>query len=499
MSVTAELAPSASDAAAERLEAMHDRRRAMKEISSEIDDIAGHLNAQHGRLIDITVWLLDNEVEWSGEGVWKPEQYLMWRCGVNNSTASKIVTIARRAADLPDTIAAVRAGELSVDQALPIAKRVPTWAERRVVSLATRLTVRQIQRTVANYDFTDPGESCGSEPSGACVDSDASGERAAANTDAPTPHDVDDPDAAHTDRSADNAHDRGDGAHSTDGDTAPDDRCWWGVGDDGRFRMLVETTRDVGDVIAAALDEVRDAVFRRDGDPDGRVTVSNLDALLEVAQRSLDAVESPSRRDRHRINLHLHADGVATDACGVPLPDSIRRHLTCDGLVSPIFLEHGVPVSVGRSERIVPERTRRVVMLRDGGCRVPGCGAEHHLDIHHIVHWSDHGPTDTSNLIALCPRHHRLHHQGKLGVTGDADRPDGVTFRRADGSEIRRSGARPRPPTGPPPPITGTYEHPVGERLDPWYVDFHPPTYPHPTWKQLRTALPTSSSSNAAN
>ncbi|MEM1333061.1 MAG: HNH endonuclease signature motif containing protein, partial [Actinomycetota bacterium] len=265
--------------------------------------------------------------------------------------------------------------------------------------------------------------------------------------------------------------DSGDGRDAAE--VAPGDRCWWGHGDDGRWRMYVETSRDVGDVIGSALDEALDACFRRDGAP-----ATGVDALAEVATRSLDAIESPSRRDRVRINMHLHTDGRATDHVGVPLPDAIRRHLTCDGLVTPVFLEHGMPVSVGRSERIVPERTRRIVLLRDGGCRVPGCHAEHHLDIHHIVHWSDHGPSDTWNLIALCPRHHRAHHHGKLGITGNADEPDGVVFSRADGTPIRPSGASPNPSTGPPPPIPGSYEHPVGGRLDTSCVGFHPPATP---------------------
>ena len=33
----------------------------------------------------------------------------------------------------------------------------------------------------------------------------------------------------------------------------------------------------------------------------------------------------------------------------------------------------GVPFSVGRTRRVVPERTRRVIERRDRGCRVPGC------------------------------------------------------------------------------------------------------------------------------
>ena len=83
------------------------------------------------------------------------------------------------------------------------------------------------------------------------------------------------------------------------------------------------------------------------------------------------------------------------------------------------------------------------------------------------------------NLIALCPHHHRLHHQGKLGITGNADLPGGVVFTDADGRVITASGAKPKPPGAAPPPITGTYQHPLGQRLDMKWVSFGTPPGHH--------------------
>jgi hypothetical protein len=132
-------------------------------------------------------------------------------------------------------------------------------------------------------------------------------------------------------------------------------------------------------------------------------------------------------------------------------------------------------MSVGRSQRIVPERTRRQVMLRDQGCRVHGCSVDKFLEVHHIVHWEDDGPTDTWNLICLCPHHHRLHHQGKLGIVGNADVPSGVVFTNLAGNPIAQTGAKPKPPEAPPPTPIGTYRHPLGERLDSRWIYFNPP------------------------
>jgi HNH endonuclease len=131
--------------------------------------------------------------------------------------------------------------------------------------------------------------------------------------------------------------------------------------------------------------------------------------VSEIAQRSLDAIGSPDRRNRWRLNLHLRTDGRCTDSTGQYLPDAIRRYLTCDGMLTPTFFDNGIPVSVGRSQHIVPDRTRRVVIERDGGCIVPGCHVTHHLEVHHIIHWDDDGPSDSWNLIAL-----RLSHESRL-------------------------------------------------------------------------------------
>ena len=168
------------------------------------------------------------------------------------------------------------------------------------------------------------------------------------------------------------------------------------------------------------------------------------------------------------------------DGLGHRLPDWLRDLICCDTIVSTVHESGRIPVSVGRTQRTVPERTRRLVILRDRGCRVPGCQADRLLQVHHVIHWDpDHGagPTDTWNLACLCPRHHRLHHQGKLGISGNADDPHGLVFTDIYG-RVMKPAAVARPPTGPPPQPTGRYQHPLGERLQMRWVTFNPP--PHP-------------------
>ena len=144
---------------------------------------------------------------------------------------------------------------------------------------------------------------------------------------------------------------------------------------------------------------------------------------------------------------------------------AVRDRVTCDGVIQPVWEREGVPFSVGRAQHVVPDRTRRIVERRDRGCRVPGCDHARFVEIHHIIHWNTGGPTDTWNLVSLCPRHHKLHHQGLLGISGDADTFDTLVFTDAHGTPIPGSGT-PIQPTGPPPSPEVAYRPPLAGRFD---------------------------------
>jgi len=153
--------------------------------------------------------------------------------------------------------------------------------------------------------------------------------------------------------------------------------------------------------------------------------------------------------------------------------------MTCDGRIAPLWESAGRPVNVGRSMRIVPQHTRRLVEDRDRECLFPGCHADRFLEAHHLVHWADGGPTDTWNLGCLCPFHHDAHHRGEFDVSGNADRPETLRFTGRDDVPIQALGV-PTPPTGPlpRPPAGHEYAHPVGERIQAKWLYFSPPPTP---------------------
>ncbi|MEO8749040.1 MAG: hypothetical protein ABI384_01470, partial [Allobranchiibius sp.] len=76
---------------------------------------------------------------------------------------------------------------------------------------------------------------------------------------------------------------------------------------------------------------------------------------------------STGRSNTFRIYLHLDTSGHGWITNSGALPPHLLRQWTCNGLVNPVWETSGSPVNVGRAQRIVPARTRRLIEDRDGG------------------------------------------------------------------------------------------------------------------------------------
>ena len=284
-----------------------------------------------------------------------------------------------------------------------------------------------------------------------------------------------------------------------------DEHGWWLNG---------HLPADEGAVVEAAIRAARDDLYRQaceDLDPDAPAPqIGLVDGLIAVAEASLRAGQAAHPgSDRYLVHTHLEAGpgnnprGIAALHLGSLLPTHLRRLLTCDATLRPVLERDGTPTNVGRDERIVTRRTRRLIEHRDDGCAVPGCNRRSGLQIHHIIHWEDGGPTDTSNLVTLCATHHRVHHRNLLAITGNADHPNGLRFsdkwdRTLDptgrpitphptglGAAARTAGITP-----------AAYHHPLGERLDTTAVVFYPA--PPPPVPQPPEAEPESEQHNPA-
>ncbi|OQQ37051.1 HNH endonuclease signature motif containing protein [Prescottella equi] len=172
------------------------------------------------------------------------------------------------------------------------------------------------------------------------------------------------------------------------------------------------------------------------------------DAFAEILRRYLDSGEaSVEGGERPHLSLHVNAADLArsksahewthpnegSDLFGDkdiarlphmgPLSIATARRIACDCHLTPIVMDDGVPLNLGRTSRTVSKKQRRALIARDHGCAFPGCGTPPaHCEGHHIKHWADGGPTDLDNLVLLCRYHHTLLHHSHWDVEIGVDR-----------------------------------------------------------------------------
>ncbi|GBF14263.1 HNH endonuclease [Rhodococcus sp. Br-6] len=185
-------------------------------------------------------------------------------------------------------------------------------------------------------------------------------------------------------------------------------------------------------------------------DPAEKLTPARqrVDAFAEILRRYLDSGEaSVEGGERPHLSLHVNAADLArsksahewthpnegSDLFGDkdiarlphmgPLSIATARRIACDCHLTPIVMDDGVPLNLGRTSRTVSKKQRRALIARDHGCAFPGCGAPPaHCEGHHVKHWADGGPTDLDNLVLLCRYHHTLLHHSHWDVEIGADR-----------------------------------------------------------------------------
>ena len=141
-------------------------------------------------------------------------------------------------------------------------------------------------------------------------------------------------------------------------------------------------------------------------------------ALVDVFRFFLDH-QTTRLGGRHRPHLNVVVDKDALAGgqagrtmSGVPLPGVVVRKIACDAAVHRVITDGlGSILDYGRSTRSIPPAVYTSLVLRDWGCRFPGCDRPAEwCQGHHIWHWEDGGPTNLANLVLLCSKHHHVVH-----------------------------------------------------------------------------------------
>jgi hypothetical protein len=174
-------------------------------------------------------------------------------------------------------------------------------------------------------------------------------------------------------------------------------------------------------------------------DSPGRPTVAGErpHVIVTIDVESLDRSENAPSTGR---SAGARLGGRLADVGPIAAEDALMW--ACDAQIIRVITDAASrPLDVGRTMRITPPWIRKALIVRDGGCVFPDCGRPPSwCDPHHVVHWTNGGPTALSNLVLLCRRHHRLIHHKRFSV----EIVDGLPrFYRADGSVLEAADRAP--------------------------------------------------------
>ncbi len=194
----------------------------------------------------------------------------------------------------------------------------------------------------------------------------------------------------------------------------------------GMMRMTVDLDEAAAVVVRSAVEAAAKPLPTASGDDTRSVGQRRHDGLVDLV--TTGAHHPASSTDpvvAHKATVVLRAtlddtgaveSGTATADTHGPVTDATLRAASCDGDVTVAVMDRlGRPRSLHTLERHATDNQRLIVAERDRGCIAPGCGAPAWAcHLHHVVHWSDGGPTSVDNLVLLCGRDHRALHAGRL-------------------------------------------------------------------------------------
>ncbi|AQA01440.1 HNH endonuclease [Mycobacterium sp. MS1601] len=395
-------------------------------LFGRLGELAGQRNAIDGEIVEI-IAEIDRDGLAGNTGFRSIEALVACKTGVSPHRAKTATTIARRSAEFPRCTDAMREGWLSLDQVGVIATKAGAGSDAHYVQFAKYATVQQIRTAIKQEPKPEPLPDA--EP-------------------APQPE----PERSLT--------------QTSDGESTT-----WHV------TLASEEAAEFDAALRSHQDKLV-VEWKRDHTEESETTPpfpTPVDGFMSLVRAGWDTdVTARPHGQRTTVVVHLDLESrLANLHLGPLLSDADRQYLLCDATCEVWFERHGKPIGSGRETRTISRRLRRALEHRDSGtCVVPGCGATRGLHAHHLRHWEDGGPTELWNLVLVCPFHHRMHHRGRITLTGPAD---GLVVADATGRRMT-AGSLARPPTTPRPDVPPPFG-PTGERCDWWwYTPYQPPT-----------------------
>ena len=367
-------------------------------IADEIASFAARIDvAKHALLTRLRVF--DVNEAWAPLGFSSCAAWLAWRIGVGTKTAREQVRVARALGSLPKLDALFGRGELSYSKVRAITRVATAKTEQDFIDFALTSTAAQRSLLVRSYR-----DVLGQASASSGGEQQATGDRFMRRSAAPG------------------------GMVRIEIQLPPEEAAlvWDAVMSAASGGPTEEASAEASadDFAAEATEEASaEAPARDEREPEQR----HADAIVDVARAYLqhrprtlgsgyELVLVTSKEQLEQAAGTLGAPGGFLRD-GTPVSVGVARMLACCGSKVAVTVgEHGDVLDVGRRTRVIPSAIGRALWLRDHGCRVPGCERRWHLHAHHLHEWADGGPTKLSNLVLVCPAHHRMIHEGTLDV-----------------------------------------------------------------------------------
>jgi hypothetical protein len=357
-----------------------------EELGQEIASLSAHLDAATHRLLEC-IRGFDQAGGWFEQGAVSCAHWLAWRVGMDAATAREKVRVARALGKLPAIDQALRLGKLSYCKVRALSRVATPDNEARLLELAMYSTGAQLERLCRAYRSVQGAD------------------------EAPSPE-----------------------------DRSVRQRVLPG----GMVKLEIVLCPDEADLVLRAVDRAREvhaepeaadagpsAETQKCADKHADVSAeagwpSRADGMVALAETFLAGHRATGNGgEQFQVMVHLDQDVLGPDGSlagtlddGTPISAETLRRVACDcGLLA--VGDSGV-LNIGRRTRTIPPAIRRVLALRDHGCRFPGCTHTRFLHGHHIQHWLHGGETSVDNLVTLCTAHHHLIHEGGWSVTRTA-------------------------------------------------------------------------------
>jgi len=364
------------------------RRSAIDELDCAIVNLSARINAATSELL-VLIRQFDQRGGWCQWGFSNCAEWLHWRCDLSLSAAREKVRAAHALNTLPAISESFSSGELSYSKVRALTRVADRDNEQELIVFALAHTASQVEARCRELR-------CGTAAS------------------------VDDASRSYARRSL-----------RIHRDPVRD-----------TMTITVDIPIEQGALIDKALDRAREtSVSNRPEFAEESWSALQADAFVEIANAYLTGNDgsSSASSDNYQVTVHVDRDALVdgNGRSGLPI-ESVKR-LCCDGdTILLVEDENGEPLNIGRKTRTVPTAIKRALWARDKHCRFPGCCNKRFVDAHHIEHWSNGGETSLDNLMLLCPKHHRLVHEGGFRI--DKDYQNQWTIRRPDGIAVPHCG-----------------------------------------------------------